>query len=162
MPYRTLQLTLLRLSAQPIISGAIFDELLQGACLGHRPSPPGVCSGVISRLILMQTSSGLRFPRPGNVAAGVVSSCTVPATARDDGDNECCHHSQRPSQRTSPVMESISGSRGPLEGCLPPLLLRGLGLERGPQHLAARSLPQSGGAANGPEGWLTAHFPRVD
>ena len=34
MPHRTLQLTLLRLSAQPIISWAIFDELLQGACLG--------------------------------------------------------------------------------------------------------------------------------
>lgn len=37
MPYRTLQLTLLRLSAQPIISWAIFDEPLQGARLGEGP-----------------------------------------------------------------------------------------------------------------------------
>lgn len=45
MPYRTLQLTLLRLSAQAIISWAVFDELLQGACLAER-RPCQVCGSV--------------------------------------------------------------------------------------------------------------------
>lgn len=86
MPYRTSQLTLLRLSAQPIISWAVFDELLRGARLGDSHHCQ-VCVSGSEVLADVQTDPalGARFPGPGraqvpgNMSAGEGSSCLVPA-----------------------------------------------------------------------------------
>lgn len=172
MPYRTLQLTLLRLSAQPIISWAVSDELLQGACLGES-RPCQVCADrfLISRLIVGYTGlcacdfqgpaapQGLETRLPwggcpspcagkGRCAPATVGQQTPPATI-------CC---QWWSHHTSPV-PSEAVPRLWRER-LPSCCLSGLGLEREHHEVAAGSHPHYRRCGWWSHGLAGCEFPR--
>lgn len=143
MPYRTLQLTLLRLSAQPIISWAVFDELLQelawvratARCVQRFP-----LSGAIFTVWALPMIPGSpQLPGTLDVSAG---RCWEPESFSSESHG--CHgHRASQSLSSRPHLPGpgahISVSGGPSAEHLWPPFLSGHGATGGHQELAMRS-----------------------